>query len=532
MTVSEVLKLPSFLSACVIAGKDGIDNVITSSMILEAPDIENWGRQGQIIITSFFALQNMSDEALSGFFDKLSDIGISAIVFKPERLVSFAPEKIMELCDAHSIPLIQISKDVKYESILIEIMAHALDSNLVQLNRFFDVHNQMMVMALKHPTVSQILEYLKKSLHVDSTFYDSTHDKRVSTLPEHNRFISFVPEKFESDRYRHYRYYMAGLKYEDGSVEQAIAVAVPSSDRAKYYLIIHGDQEQQKSIDVMTIENVVSLLQMEMLKDNAVKQQKFIKNNNNIHDLLIGRYSSHEKIDDIMAGLALDSYSKYQVLLISVRFTDEKEKRFSEIMLEIRLRIKAVYPKLAYFENNDQIVLLHNYEKEEDELNIEKIGSVLEKINSDFSSPIFTYLAILSQSGDRYSITSLNREVMGIYRLFDSKKNENRCLKYSDLGIYKLFLNTKNPADLEAFIDPRVKRVKQENPELMKTLLALCNNSLNAQKASEVLFLHPKTIPYRIARIKQMYNLDIHNTDDFLQILLAGKIMQLLNEPL
>ena len=532
MTVSEILQLPSFLSAKVIAGKDGIDNAITSSMILEAPDIENWGREGQMIITSFFALQNMSDEKVSDFFNKLSVIGISAIVFKPERFISTAPEKIIRLCDKHMIPLIQIPKYLKYESILIEVMEHALDANLKQLNRFFDVHNQMMIMALKHPTIRQILSYLKKSLHVDATLYNKTKNKRISTNQNLYNFVEFEPEKFESDRYRHYRYYRAKLTYESGESKNVIAVAVPSSDRSKYFLIIHGNQEQDQSIDVMTIENVVSLLQMEILKENALKQQLFIQNNNTIHDLLIGRYSSHEKIDDIMAGLNLDLYSNYQVLLVNVHFIEGDVKNQSEIMLRIRLHIKEAYPELAYFENNDQIVFLHNHEQEKDELSIEKIRKALDEIKVDFPDISLNYLAILSESGDRYSITALNREVLGIYRLFDNKKSESKCVRYSDLGIYKLFLNIENPSELEAFIDPRIRRVKQDNPDFMKTLVTLCENNLNAQQASKILFLHPKTIQYRISRIKQIYDIDIHDTNDILQILMAGKIFQLLSEPL
>ena len=64
-----------------IAGNLGLGNEITTAMVLEAPDIENWGQQGQMIITSFYALQNLSEHALADFFEKLVRIGISAVVF-------------------------------------------------------------------------------------------------------------------------------------------------------------------------------------------------------------------------------------------------------------------------------------------------------------------------------------------------------------------------------------------------------------------------------------------------------------------
>ena len=114
MTVSEALQLPSFSTAQVIAGSIGLGNTITSAMILEAPDIENWGQKGQMIITSFYALQHLSDHALSDFFDKLASIGISALVFKSERLLHTAPPEVIARCNQSAIPLLQVSRDVKY----------------------------------------------------------------------------------------------------------------------------------------------------------------------------------------------------------------------------------------------------------------------------------------------------------------------------------------------------------------------------------------------------------------------------------
>ena len=53
MIVREILLLPSFKGASIIAGKTGMDNEITGAMVLEAIDIENWGKRGQLIISSF-----------------------------------------------------------------------------------------------------------------------------------------------------------------------------------------------------------------------------------------------------------------------------------------------------------------------------------------------------------------------------------------------------------------------------------------------------------------------------------------------
>lgn len=136
MNVRDALLLPSFAQAKVIAGAKGLDKELSSAMVLEAADIENWGKRGQLIITSFYALQDLSEVEVAQFFHAMSIIGIAALAFKPERLLHAAPENIIALCEDFSIPLIELMPDVKYESIMLDVLGHILDSNLTLLNRF------------------------------------------------------------------------------------------------------------------------------------------------------------------------------------------------------------------------------------------------------------------------------------------------------------------------------------------------------------------------------------------------------------
>ena len=64
MTIKQVLKNNNvFSNAVIIAGRSGIDHEISSVMVLEATDIENWGRSGELLLTSFYALQALDAES-------------------------------------------------------------------------------------------------------------------------------------------------------------------------------------------------------------------------------------------------------------------------------------------------------------------------------------------------------------------------------------------------------------------------------------------------------------------------------------
>ena len=64
MTLNQLLKQnQSFYGASVIAGGDDLDREVKSVMVLEAADIENWGKPGQLLLTGIglIRIDNLPD---------------------------------------------------------------------------------------------------------------------------------------------------------------------------------------------------------------------------------------------------------------------------------------------------------------------------------------------------------------------------------------------------------------------------------------------------------------------------------------
>lgn len=537
MLVEDVLCLPSFDEATVIAGKGGLAHEVSGAMILEAADIENWGKRGQLIVSSFYAIENLSNAEMARFFHTMSSIGIAALAFKPERLMSKAPKTVLDLCNDFDIPLIQLSPSVKYESILIDVMGHILDSKLTLLNRFYEFHKRMMVLALEQPSVSHILNTLKNALHVDATFLDTERDRRVATDPGKSSFDGYSFSRREPSSYQTCTVFDMHLFYEadrdngrhQSLAKQALAVRIPSSDNIDYYLLIHNEGAELTPLDNITIENIVSLLQMEILKQNAIKQKLFFQNNNAVHDLLLNRYGSHDKVDAALTSLGIDQHPLYETLLIKVDLDNPNDfDRQGEIHRAIQRKLRTLYPGIVYYESSDRMVLLHNYRSVRTGFDLKTIGDALSELRASSALPLFSFFAVLSSSTkDRYSIPTLNNEVIGTYRLFQGSKYRNRCMSFNELGIFKLLLMADSPAQVESYIDPRLRDLSSSQPDLFRTLVKLCENSLDYAKTAEELYIHPKTVRYRINRIQETTGIDAKNPDDYLQILLSDRILTL-----
>lgn len=531
LMVREALDLPSFEGSKLIAGKDGLDRHISSAMVMEAADIERWGRKGIFLVTSFFALQPLDAEERSSFLQELVKIEPSGIAFKPGRLLQTAPEDVVKCCADADIPLIQLSEQTKYESVLTDVMGSALDANLMLLNRFFSIHRQTMKLALEQPSLYVILEEAKKIIRYECTYFDKVSGTCVSTSPRYGSISNLQLEELHRGHYQTFHYYEATLDTASESSQGAIAVLIPTSEGTPAYLFVHTGSRQLSPLDIMTIESFVSLLQMELLKMAAIDERVFRRSNTLVHDLLLGRYTTNAATDDALKELALDSNPFYQALLVRFQIKDPAQSaRIDELLGAFRKQLKHLHFNVVYYESNNRLVFLRNSSSDTQALQVDTVEEILEGMCANQALPPFTYLATLSGTMDRYHIFRANDQVMGVYRLFDPDRRHNYVLHYDSLGIYKIFLDVEDHDRLVEYMDPRLQRLRQENPQIFDTLLSLADNDLNFQETAEHLFVHYKTVSYRVNRARSLYGIDVHDSDTLAQLVIARRILTLMGE--
>lgn len=534
MRVEDALQLPSLAGARVVSGARGIDREIMSVMILEATDIENWGTEGMLLLTSYFALADLDDAAVRAFFSKLERIKISGIIFKTDRLVAAVPDLMIELSNELGIPIIQVSKDARYEPIVSDILGTIINANITLLNRFYTSHRQMMTLALTQPSVPDILFEVKNSLKIDATYYNANTKSRTSTSTALANFTQLEMSPFEIHRgsYLSFHYFNATPIYADGRIDAALSVEIPSSDSVKYYLILHRDPDSFSHLDLMTVENFVSLLEMEILKLNALDRQSYIKNNSIAHDLLLDRYATTEAVDKALEELSIARFSRYQAILVRVipgRHISGDRSMLEDIITVIRRSIRKRCGASAFYESNDRFVILNNIPDSGEPLGVSDVVEAIEEAKRS-TYPDFTYLAAISHADGRYHIGALNREVMDVHRLFGDQISGDRCIRYEDLGVLRLLLDLPEGADVGRFLDPRLLRLRSERPELFETVVEYYRSGTNYQETAARLFLHPKTVQYRVHLAEDLAGIDVTNPDDLMQIAFAGKVLEIMGE--
>jgi sugar diacid utilization regulator len=102
---------------------------------------------------------------------------------------------------------------------------------------------------------------------------------------------------------------------------------------------------------------------------------------------------------------------------------------------------------------------------------------------------------------------------------------------YEELGVVRLLLGSGSDPDLQTFIadvtGPLVAYDRDNDGALVRTLRAFFDADCSQRAAAEKLFVHHKTLRYRLERIKALTGLDLSRHDDRMRADVALRLLQL-----
>ncbi len=117
-----------------------------------------------VLLTSYYALQDLDHAGLNEFFLKLQSIGITCLIVKINRLLKEVPQVFIELCKALDILLIEIPETTKYEEIMVEVLSFILSRREQRLQLYYHLSEISTRMAIEMLSMREILSEFKKNV--------------------------------------------------------------------------------------------------------------------------------------------------------------------------------------------------------------------------------------------------------------------------------------------------------------------------------------------------------------------------------
>jgi PucR family transcriptional regulator, purine catabolism regulatory protein len=131
LTVREALSLNVLKDAKVVAGEQGLDNPIRWTHIIDLPDITEWVKGGELLITSGLGIYN-APEAQVKYMTQAVEKKIAAVLVTVQEYLPQTTPQMREIADRAGLPLIELPRTIAFieitEAILRRLAARSLNA--------------------------------------------------------------------------------------------------------------------------------------------------------------------------------------------------------------------------------------------------------------------------------------------------------------------------------------------------------------------------------------------------------------------
>ena len=547
-TVRKLLESEQFPKMKLLCGEKGLDLEVKGIRIIEIEDMERYLTGGEILITSFQVYLSCSDREVEQHFEDLVKSDISGFIVKKRKEYDPTGRRLSLLekhCKKYEIPLVEISEDSYYWGIIRYVMIQVFDKDTARLKYFKITHDSFNTFILKNNgssnTASDIIKFLSIMIENPVVLYYGDLNCMVSTNSDNSKLIlSDEIQPYKPNIITKFQY----MKQMKGScVQYVVKFAILSE--VEIYITITEENRELTELDYMAIEYAIIIMQYGFLSEFAQNEVKKTYQRDLIHNILNGLLSSKE-MTEAAAQLGMKESDTYRVVDFHTITKNVQRKYTKEQLHEVGVivgELMYLLPDALIYRNMDQIVMIQQVDSDQTELEYQKEMEEIEEViqrsilyrkkDTDFQIGIGKSVEGYQRLKESYYEASQAIKYIEIIRQVTGDKNKS-VVQYSNLGFFQIFGKVDDMTELERCIPETLKKLylydDEHKGELITTLQMYLRNNQSIKKTASAMFVHYRTISYRLEKIKQISGINFDNANEVLAVSNGLIIYKMLKE--
>lgn len=148
LTVEEALRIYPLSKARIVAGIEGKERVIRSVNTMDAPDVADWVKTGEMLFTTAFAIRDTPEDFLN-ILQKLNDRGSAGLGIKLGRYWSEIPSVVIEEANRLNFPLLELPFEFTFSDQMNALMQAEIEKSTKKLHDALDKQKHLMRFAMQ-----------------------------------------------------------------------------------------------------------------------------------------------------------------------------------------------------------------------------------------------------------------------------------------------------------------------------------------------------------------------------------------------
>ena len=534
-TIKDLLDSNQFPGMKLLNSASGVGNKeISGIQIVETSDMERYLSGGEILMTSLKAYEGISDSEFQKHMEEFVKLQISGFIVKRNQQTESQKrlfDLLMQYSEEYHLPVIEIPADMYYWGIIKYVLMQIFDLKIAKLFYFKITHDNLSVLLLNEldilKNIDNILQQIDRMVGNPLSLYDENKNCIATTDPTLTGF-EFAKEVEE------YRPDVMVAKYPYLRQARVYTEYFKKFDvytQMEFYLVITEKNEALTTLDFISLENAIVVLQY-LLMRRAAEENIAKKYHKDLGYRMLNGSLTNTELREVADILGFKKTDEFRVITCCLVPPDNAAK-FTPLQLEttefVKQELLQLLPKSYIYCNTNQIIYIHKEQDEESEYdfrkNLENIQQSIQnqliqkEIEINFVIGIGKRVKGYSQLKESFEDSQIAIEYIDMIRTVIGDKDRS-VVDSSKLGFFRMLAKPENKEQLWSCIPESLYKLydydAQKKGDLVDTLECFLNNNQSQKKTSKEMFVHYRTIMYRLRKIVEITGIDFSNPAEML----------------
>ncbi|BAQ10030.1 sugar diacid utilization regulator [Bacillus sp. OxB-1] len=388
-----------------------------------------------------------------------------------------------------------------------------------QQQKTADLYNELTMLSNQNKGIQKMVQALQQYIEAPIALYDDL----FNLIAEVEMVPTELPSGMISTREVQYVITMKKWQvYDKKDGTSIIIIPIVGSNLVIGFLLTYIEKEKFHHVNRMLLEYGSSLLSLEMMKQQSIREAQQMIYGEIFEKILLGIHDG--QLEEQANNLGLHPKDYYVALICSEmesapyrdsRFEREKWMKWIEEML-IFYHIKGIVTQ-----RGNQVIAFLSFPKDEGKVKARQQVTQLTKHMNEVTWPVYIGLGNVYEGF--HEIRKSYRDAEKSITLL-MKRKKGQVHQFSNGGIDRILLDLERN-ELEAFLSDHLgPLVDNQNVDLIETLLAYVQHNKNLKNVTESLVIHQNTLYYRLKRIEEILEISLADPAQWFDIQLACKI--------
>lgn len=590
ISVRKLLADPGMNGAALLAGENGIDNIISKANIYADKDILDWIFPHEILLMTELNYKDWDEDSFIEFMRTCTRRRLAALGIKFTRGRALLPNRVIIEADRLGLPLLALDRHLSIGDTSSLIFQLIFSQQAETLEKHGLVHEQLLKSLLEEGKVEAVLNIIQSHIENPIGFQFADLNNPILLMSPHT--CAGDPEKLSQALRRDMANYVPpvdiGNRADERQVQigdlelTRIALPVVYKEATFGMLFVWGQSGSLDSFTLYTMETAATNIALLMLQELSLQEVE-VKHSSEYFSELLNPATRRSALEKARI-YKLNPDNQFAVLI--VRIVDAKDRSENVWSRDPAAQDKgcestghvssrAEHPQKDEKKRMDGYVRLHaqrefiydfifrNIKWAEQTMREHQLSGLIatekneicvmvdcEKMHGD-KQPLIDfatalqegYQALLPIAKDLMIQIGIGKIYTGLRDVVYSYREASKTidlgvhlynrpiLHFDDLGIFKIFIHVTDVEELEEFyrltLTPLLEYDKRKQTQLLTTLACYFVNNCNVRKTSEELFTHYNTILYRLERIQEITGMNLEDSNDRLNLEMALKMRSL-----